>query len=94
MTGQTWSVATEGGYMYSDELSDTLRIQVQPLTKFRQLCDAQDGSKKGLNRGDAYHWNVYSKIGSQGRRLAENSSMPESGFTVLQHSLTVFEAFH
>src|ERR1700704_4677123 len=43
MTGQTWSVATEGGFMYSDELSDTLRIQVQPLTKFRQLCDAQDG---------------------------------------------------
>ncbi len=58
MTGQVWSVATEGGYMYSDELSDTLRIQVQPLTKFRQLCDAQDGSKKGLNRGDQYHWNV------------------------------------
>lgn len=92
MTGQTWSVATEGGYMYSDELSDTLRIQVQPLTKFRQLCDAQDGSKKGLNRGDKYNWNVYSTIGSQGRRLTESASMPESGFTVQQHQLTVFEA--
>jgi len=92
MTGQTWSVATEGGYMYSDELSDTLRIQVQPLTKFRQLCDAQDGSKKGLNRGDKYNWNVYSTIGSQGRRLAENNPMPESGFTVQQHQLTVYEA--
>src|SRR6266403_2247358 len=62
MTGQRWSVAAEGGFMYSDELSDTLRIQVQPLTKFRQLCDAQDGSKKGLNRGDKYNWNVYSTI--------------------------------
>ncbi len=92
MTGQTWSVATEGGYMYSDELSDTLRIQVQPLTKFRQLCDAQDGSKKGLNRGDKYNWNVYSTIGSQGRRLAETNPMPESGFTVQQHQLTVYEA--
>jgi N4-gp56 family major capsid protein len=92
MTGQVWSVATEGGYMYSDELSDTLRIQVQPLTKFRQLADAQDGSKKGLNRGDKYQWNVYSTIGSQGRRLSENESMRESGFTVQQHSLTVFEA--
>src|SRR4051812_2602756 len=37
MVGQIWSVATEGGFMYSDELSDTLRQQVQPLTKFRQL---------------------------------------------------------
>jgi len=92
MTGQTWSVATEGGYMYSDELSNTLRIQVQPLTKFRQLCDAQDGSNKGLNRGDKYNWNVYSTIGQQGRRLAENQSMPESGFTVQQHQLTVYEA--
>lgn len=52
MTGQVWAVAAEGGYMYSDELSDTLRQQVQPLTKFRQLADAQDGSAKGLNRGD------------------------------------------
>ncbi len=38
--------------MYSDELSDILRQQVQPLTKMRQLCDAADGSEKGLNRGD------------------------------------------
>src|SRR6266403_49234 len=78
--------------MYSDELSDTLRIQVQPLTKFRQLCDAQDGSKKGLNRGDKYNWNVYSTIGTQGRRLSETGPMPESGFTISQRQLTVFEA--
>lgn len=42
--------------MYSDELSDVLRQQVQPLTKFRQLCDSEDGSKKGLNRGDKFNW--------------------------------------
>ena len=42
--------------MYSDELSDVLRQQVQPLTKMRQLCDAEDGTKKGLNRGDKYNW--------------------------------------
>ncbi len=42
--------------MYSDELSDVLRQQVQPLTKFRQLCDAEDGTKKGLNRGDKFNW--------------------------------------
>lgn len=42
--------------MYSDELSDVLRQQVQPMTKMRQLCDAEDGTKKGLNRGDKFSW--------------------------------------
>lgn len=42
MPGQLWSVPTEGGYLYSDQLSDYLRNQVQPLTKFRQFCDAED----------------------------------------------------
>jgi hypothetical protein len=92
MTGQVWAVATEGGYLYSDELSTYLRKQVQPLTKFRQLCDAKDGTEKGLNRGDKFNWNVYSNVGTQGRRLSENTTMPETGFTVLQHQLTVNEA--
>jgi hypothetical protein len=92
MTGQVWAVASEGGYLYSDELSKTLRRQVQPLTKFRQLCDAEDGTEKGLNRGELFNWNVYSNVGTQGRRLTENQTMPETGFTILQHSLTVYEA--
>lgn len=78
--------------MYSDELSDVLRQQVQPLCKFRQLCDAQDGSNKGLHRGDKYYWNVYANVGTQGRRLDENAPVPESGFTIAQRSLTIFEA--
>jgi hypothetical protein len=92
MTGQIWATPTEGGYLYSDELSRTLRRQVQPLTKFRQLCDAEDGTEKGLNRGDQFHWNVYSNVGTQGRRLSENQPMPETGFTVAQRTLTVTEA--
>src|SRR6266853_4500259 len=92
MAGQLWAVPTEGGYMYSDELSDVLRQQVQPLTKFRQLCDAEDGTKKGLNRGDKFNWDVYSNLGTQGRRLDETAPIPESGFNILQHQLTVYEA--
>lgn len=92
MTGQVWAVASEGGYLYSDQLSKTLRRQVQPLTKFRQLCDAEDGTEKGLNRGESFTWNVYSNVGTQGRRLQETQSMPETGFSILQHSLTVYEA--
>jgi hypothetical protein len=78
--------------MYSDELSDTLRQQLQPLAKFRQLCDAEDGSEKGLHRGDRFYWNVYSNVTRQGRRLTESQPIPETGFTVAQKSLQVFEA--
>lgn len=92
MAGQLWSVPSEGGFMYSDELSDVLRQQVQPLTKMRQLCDAQDGTKKGLNRGDKFNWDVYGNVGTQGRRLDENAPVPETGFTILQRQLTVYEA--
>jgi N4-gp56 family major capsid protein len=92
MAGQLWAIPTEGGYMYSDELSDVLRQQVQPLTKMRQLCDAEDGTKKGLNRGDKFNWDVYSNVGTQGRRLDESAPIPETGFTIIQHQLTVFEA--
>ena len=92
MAGQIWAVASEGGYLYSDELSDTLRLQVQPLTKFRQFCDADDGSQKGLNRGDKFHWDVISDVATQGGRLSEGAPVPETNFTVTQGTLTVVEA--
>jgi hypothetical protein len=89
---QIWAVASEGGYLYSDELSDYLRAKVQPQTKFRQLCDAEDGTQKGLNRGDTFSWNSYSDLSTQGGRLNETQPIPESGFTLSQKSLTVYEA--
>lgn len=49
-------------------------------------------TEKGLNRGDKFFWDVYSNVGTQGRRLDETGPIPETGFTVQQHSLTVFEA--
>lgn len=91
MAGQLWSVPSEGGYLYSDELSDVIRSEVQPLTKFRQLADAKDGTQKGLNRGDKFHWNAYSKVGRQGRQLSENAPVPETNFTLSQKELTVTE---
>jgi len=92
MAGQIWTVAGEGGFAYSDELSDYMRIVTQQLTKFRQFCDAPDGEQKGLNRGDLFHWNVYTNIGTQGRQLDERQAMPEGGFTILQRTLTITEA--
>jgi N4-gp56 family major capsid protein len=77
--------------MYSDELSDTLRCALQPLVKFRQFCDAQDATNKGLHRGALYHWDVYSDVATQGGTLVETQTMPETNFTITQGTLTIAE---
>ena len=87
-----WSSSADGGYMYADELSDTLRTALQPMTKFRQFCEPdEDAISKGLHRGDKYRWNVYGDVATQGRRLNELQPMPETNFTVSQAELTVVE---
>jgi N4-gp56 family major capsid protein len=91
MSGQLWAVPAEGGYLYSPELSDVLRAAVQPATKFRQLCDAEDGSEKGLHAGDYFYWNTVSNVGTQGGRLNETTPIPETGLTMSQKSLRIYE---
>lgn len=91
MAGQLWSVAAEGGYLYSDELSDILRNALQPAQRFRQLCDAQDGTQKGLNKGQSFTWDIISDVGTQGRELDETQPMPETNFTISQGTMTVTE---
>ena len=65
MAGQVWSVNTSGGYMYALNLSRELRMAVQPIVKFRQFCDIKDAAHQGLNRGDTFHWNVFSDVATQ-----------------------------
>ena len=91
MSGQVWDTNTAGGYMYSGELSDTLRNALQPMTRFVQHCDADDFTDKGLHAGDAFQWNIYSDVSTQGGRLVENQRMPETGFTISQGSGTIYE---
>ena len=88
MSGQVWETNTAGGFMYSGELSDVLRNALQPMTRFLQHCDADDFTDKGLHAGDAYQWNVYSDVGTQGGRIVENQRMPETGFTITQKNGT------
>lgn len=88
---QVWAVAADGGYMYSDELSDILRMKLQPMVRFRQHCDAKDATNKGLNKGDKFYWNVYSDVATQGGDLDEQEEMPETKYTVSQASLTIGE---
>lgn len=91
MAGQVWETAAAGGYMYSGELSDVLRNALQPMTRFLQHCDADDFTDKGLHAGDAFQWNVYSDVATQGGKIDENERMPETGFTITQGSGTIFE---
>ena len=91
MAGQIWGTNTAGGYMYSDQLSNTIRSALQPLSRFQQHCDAEDFTDKGYGKGDSFRWNIYSDVSTQGGRLAENERMPETGFTITQGSGTVYE---
>lgn len=89
MAGQLWTTDTLGGFMYSDELSDVLRTELQPITRFRNFCDIQEG--KGESRGEKLSWNVYSDAATPGGQIPENSTMPETNYTITQESLTVTE---
>lgn len=95
MAGQVWAVSDQGGYMYSDELSDYLRQAVQPAVRFRQFCDAQDATEEGTGKtygaGEKFFWNVYSDVQDGGDQLSESAEMPETNFKVSQGSLTVTE---
>jgi len=90
MTGQVWSVPADGGYMYSDNLSNYIRMELQPRTKFRNLADAKDDAI-GLHKGDTYRWNRYSKLANRGGPISELQKMPETKFTVGQNSMTIGE---
>jgi N4-gp56 family major capsid protein len=81
--------------MYSDELSTTLRTALQPSCKFRQFCDAKDGTLEGygkeLHRGENFHWNVYSDVAQAGTTLAEGTAIPETNFVITQGTLSITE---
>ena len=91
MPGQVWSVAADGGYMYSDQLSDRLRTVLLNTVKFRQFCDADDHSEFGLEAGEKFHWDIYSKVATAGGAISENQAIPETKFTITQGTGTVTE---
>ncbi len=77
--------------MYSDQLSDDLRMAVQPVVRFRQFADVKDAMHQGRHKGDTFHWNVYSDVATQGTTLVETDTMPETNFTITQGTLTIDE---
>lgn len=96
MSGQIWSVADEGGYLWAPNLSEYLRLQNLPVVKWRQLCDVRENDADGKplvgkGRGEKWYWNVFTKLSSKGRALDETERMPETGFKVTQYSGTMTE---
>jgi N4-gp56 family major capsid protein len=92
MAGQVWAVNSLGGYMYSRQLSNVLRANVQPLVKFRQFADVHDISQQGKKKGDTFTWDVFSDVSTAGAVLVETNTMPETNFTITQGTLTITEA--
>lgn len=89
MASQLWAVNTTGGYFYSLNLSDELRVALQPDAKFRQFCDVKDAA--GKNKGESFTWDVVSNVATQGGSLTETNTMPETNFTITQGTLTITE---
>lgn len=92
MAGQVWAVNSLGGYFYSRQLSNVLRMAVQPLVKFRQFADVHDASQQGKKKGDTFTWDVVSDVALVGGVLIETNTMPETNFTIVQGTLTITEA--
>jgi len=96
MSGQIWSVADEGGYLWAPNLSEYLRMQNLPVVKFRQLCDVKENDADGKplvgkGRGDKWYWNVFTKLSTKGRAIDETERMPSGSFKVTQYSGTMTE---
>lgn len=91
MSSQLWAVNTLGGYFYSLNLSDELRMALQPMVKFRQFADVKDASQQGKKKGDTFTWDVVSNVATRGTSLTETNTMPETNFTITQGTLTITE---
>jgi len=91
MAGQVWGTNTLGGYMYSLNLSKELRMSLRPIVKFRQFADVKDAAHQGLNKGDTFHWNVYSTVATGGAALTEGSAIAESNFSITQGTMSITE---
>lgn len=57
-----WSVNSLGGYLYSKHLGQILRNNVQPLVRFKQFAEVEDGRilhRYGDVSRDLFTWDVY-----------------------------------
>lgn len=89
MAGQIWATNSLGGFFYALNLSDELRTALQPLSRFRQFCDAKDAG--GKNKGETFTWDIVQDVDTAGGTLVETNTMPETQFQITQATLTITE---
>lgn len=87
MSGQLWT--GNEGYMSAKNLDTVLQYALRPECKFRQFSAIKNAV--GKNKGETFHWNVYSKVATRGTTLVETSVMPVTNFTVTQGTMTIAE---
>lgn len=91
MAGQVWAVDTLGGYLYAKNLSNDLRMALQPTCKFRQFADVKDASMQGKKKGDTFTYDIVKDVATAGGTLLETNTIPESQWTVTQGTISITE---
>jgi len=91
MAGQLFAVNSLGGFYYSLNLSNDLRMGVQATNRFRQFADIRDAFGKTTRSGQTFTWDTVPMMGRGSRQLTETNTVPQGQHTVLQGTLTMYE---
>lgn len=89
MAEQLYATSSLGGYYAVPQLSKEIRIIAQPMMKFRKYCKPMDLA--GRNKGDKIYFNKNTNPTSLGGTISETSTIPKTGYTVAQSSLSMTE---
>lgn len=54
--------------------------------------DIKDAGVQGKNRGDTWHWNIYSDVQTAGTTVLETNTVPQTNFKITQGTMTITEA--
>lgn len=89
MAGQLYGTNSLGGFYTNNELSAKLRLQAQPIKRFRAFVSAKGA--KGAGKGRLLLFDKNRDLGTHGNQLNETSTIPETNMTVGQGTLTLNE---
>lgn len=89
MAEQIWVTSSLGGYLAAPFLSKEVRMQAQPLQRFRQFCVLKEELGKG--KGDTILIDKIGDTADAGGTLVETNTMPTTTVPITQTTLTVNE---
>lgn len=89
MAEQLYATSSLGGYYAVPQLSKEIRLLSQPMMKFRKYCKPMD--MVGRNKGSQVYFNKHSNLTSNGGTISETATIPKTGYTLVQDSMSVTE---